>query len=198
MHTVKAFLLLVVVLTIFYGCYPKYESSQTILIDQETKDFAVFQTGSWWLYQNKRTLALDTWKLFQFYLDAIVPASKSTEFNYELKILRFKRSLSNDTFDMYIEEKRINFISAKYFGQGQILYRENANDRVSICNNLWLRVLARDSINEQCVLRAFAYETYPCTTFFPSYVKWERYKGLTEYSYLDGDTFHLIDNHLIQ
>ncbi|MDP2175641.1 MAG: hypothetical protein Q8K70_06980 [Bacteroidota bacterium] len=162
-------------------------------IAQETKDFCVFQKGTWWEYENTRTNLLDTWKVinltFNFFND-----EKIGNVNYETFGMEIT-SKYNDTFKFGGFKFGYGFSTSKYFGIGQIAYFET--EKVG-CDNNNLELIKSYSINKICVKKEFKMLPFPCTTFFPYYTKWERHKGITEMAYYNGDTLRLKSSNIIQ
>jgi hypothetical protein len=174
----------------------KKDKPETRYVDQETKDFAVFKPGSWWLYQNKKTNERDTWKLVSK-KESIAMADETTPYNFEQISLIIQTKL-NDSFEYLIEERSVMFITNKYFGLFQPAYFENGSNQIGSCDNNYIKVIRRDSFKNQCINREFGLYPGPCTTKFPIYTKWERNKGLTKLAYYNGDTLTLVGQKIEQ
>jgi hypothetical protein len=195
----KTLLFSFITLLFTQSCDKKTEP-RTAFIAQETKDFCVFQKGTWWEYENTRTNLLDTWKVVEVLnrFAQQTDGSKNEKVVYLFEDIRIKiTSIYRDTFSFDVGGG-VRFRTNKYFGLHQLSYYENGLDSMSICDNLKIKTITRDSIDGKCILRAFKYITYPCTTFFPYHTKWERHKGITEMAYYNGDTFRLKSSNILQ
>jgi hypothetical protein len=186
-------------ITLFFtqSCDKKTEPP-TAYIAQETKDFCVFQKGTWWEYENTRTNLLDTWKVVEVLNRFEVIENTKGKVTYWAEDIKLNlTSIYRDTFSFSMGGG-VYFSTNKHLGLNQLSYYENGLDSMSICDNLKIKTITRDSIDGKCVLRAFKYITYPCTPFFPYYTKWERHKGITEMAYYNGDTLRLKSSNIIQ
>ncbi len=179
----------------FISCKEDKSETETKYVDQETKDFVAFKPGSWWVYQNSQTNEIDTWKLISRN-ESIANADEANIFNTE-KIHLTIYTILNDTFQYTMENFGANFRTSKYFGLVQPAYFENGTDKIGSCDNNYIKIIKRDSFNGQCIRREFGLYPEPCTTKFPIYTKWERFKGLIKFAYKNGDTFNII-NHKVE
>ncbi len=182
----------------FLGLFVKCSKDEhnTEFINQETKDFIVFKPGSWWVYRKNITNEIDTWKLISR-SENIIPADETNNYNTEKITMTIYTNL-NDSFQYSIENFGADFKTGKYFGLFQAAYFENGKDKIGSCDNNYIRIIKRDSLNGQCIRREFDLYPVPCTTHFPVYTKWERNLGLTKMAYFNGDTFTLIEQNILQ
>ncbi|MDP2176788.1 MAG: hypothetical protein Q8K70_12865 [Bacteroidota bacterium] len=193
----KSILFSFITLLFTQSCDKKTEP-HTAYIAKETKDFCVFQKGTWWEYENTRTNLLDTWKVVEVLNRFEVIENTKGKVTYWAEDIKLNlTSIYRDTFSVFVGGG-VDFSTNKYFGLHQLSYFENGLDSMSVCDNLKIKTITRDSMDGKCVLRAFKYITYPCTTFFPYYTKWERHKGITEMAYYNGDTLRLKSSYIIQ
>jgi len=80
---VLCFLLLVL------GCKCKDEEVPTLYLSQESKDYCLYQPGSWWVYQSEQSLAYDTLKITGIRNEIIF--SKNSNLNTESNTLTIEQ-----------------------------------------------------------------------------------------------------------
>lgn len=65
LNAIKAYFIFLFITLYFLGLYScKDKPHPQLFIDQKTKDYIVFQAGSWWSYEEKSTFFLDTISIY--------------------------------------------------------------------------------------------------------------------------------------
>lgn len=77
----KLLLLIICLLTLVFFCC-KDKERQTIYIDQETKDYCDFKTGSWWIYKEEKSGIVDTISVYN-YENKIVSIEELSHVDFE-------------------------------------------------------------------------------------------------------------------
>ena len=186
--------LLSLIFSLFQGCKDK-SHPPTIYITPETKDFCSFKPGTWWVYRNTQSNALDTWKVYK-YEESVALGGRHRAENYEFNNLYISTNL-HDTFELYIENGSLDFFTRDFFGILQPAYFENGTDKGGGCDNNYIKLMRRDTIGG-IVHKEFQLFPSPCTNYFPNHTRWKRYTGLIEFSHLKGVTFKIVSSKIIQ
>ena len=96
-NTALAFhsLMAVIFATFFWGC--KDEHPQ-LFIDQKTKDYVVFQQGSWWSYEEKKSQSFDTVTV-ELFIKKMTFITDLSQFDFEsIKIEFFWASFGSNNY----------------------------------------------------------------------------------------------------
>ncbi len=179
-----------------YGSSCKKDKEPTIgYIAQETKDFCVFKTGTWWEYQNVNTMQIDTWKVVEDFTKFVLPSKVGNNIKYENAVITINTNFRNKfRFDidgkMYFKDINTGIYQHTYFDYGGIIHEA--------CNNNKLINIFQDSLNGICIKRSFKLTPSYCTDKFPNQTTWKRNIGITEMKYPNGDTLILKSYNIIQ
>lgn len=190
----KNFLFVSILILLGLSC--KKSSSRTIEIEKETRDWVVFQPGTWWVYKNINNNFIDTWKVVGM-SEGLVLADEFSISNYKYINVNIQ-SKYKDTFYLYIENEYCYLSTNKYFGLDQMCFHNGINPEISSCDNNKLRLIKSDTTNGVCTSKVFDTYPYSCTSFFPAFFEWQRNVGLRKMVYNIGDTLELINQKIIQ
>ncbi len=181
-----------------YGSSCKKDKEPTIgYIAQETKDFCVFKTGTWWEYQNVNTMQIDTWKVVKTEINITELPEKLGNVSFEQADITIYTQYF-DTFDYRVYGHSMDFSSSKYFGINQGSYFDYGGSFKNICDNNNLKLISDDSLNGIYIKRSFKLTPSYCTDKFPNQSSWQRNIGITEMKYPNGDTLILKSYHIKQ
>lgn len=100
---------------VLVGCIFKKDEPRTFLLSQESKDYCLFLSGSWWVYQNEQTLEYDTLRITSIQQE--VSYSKNSNENLERINIGFeqKRMFSKNIFTLDRGDSE-SILSFKYNG----------------------------------------------------------------------------------
>lgn len=108
-----------IILSVF--CFQCKKSSSPIYeILPETKEWTVFQPGTWWLYKNLRTNSTDTWKVVS-YKESVRIAGKTSPDSYKTLQIYIETRL-RDTFYYLVTPGSSTLKTSKYFGLFQMCF----------------------------------------------------------------------------
>jgi hypothetical protein len=96
MTSVKRFLFFCLLVPIFFKCSCHKEVYPSYYMDQEFKDYCVFPIGSYWIYQDSASNAIDSIYINRSEIN-FKKASSKLGYNYEELSVGTKRSYFNDS-----------------------------------------------------------------------------------------------------
>lgn len=180
------------------NCKEDFSNRTTDYVDQETKDFVLYQPGTWWEYLNTSTNEIDTWKVIAIQYD-ITRANEFNPNNVEEYLVRIKSTKFND-FDFYISMSAMILVSKKTLGLSQDAFFNPALGvkKNQTCDNNYLDLKSSDTLNSKFIKCSFEVNPSPCTDFFPKYYEWKRHIGLEKMICLNGDTLILSSSFIKQ
>lgn len=181
-------------LTFFQFC--KHPETKIHEIDKETKEWVVFQPGTWWLYKNLRTLESDTWKVVS-HTESVILADEVNASNFKVLKIHIQTRF-RDTFYIYVNSGSATFVTSKHFGLSQLCFFNSSSLSLGACDNNKLNLTHSDTTDNVCTSKVFDMSPLPCTSYFPSYYFWERKIGIKQMIYFNGDTLKLVDQNIIQ
>ena len=180
------------------SCIKDKSKDPITYISQETKDFCIFKSGTWWEYVNTNTNQIDTWKIVNSTITSYIN-KKHSNTEFEFISLKFTTIL-HDTFTFNIHNASMGlFFTPKYGGiQSIIYYDEYLIKNDAVCDNNSFKLYKKDSVNNLCIKKKFKMLPFPCNGLFPSKVEWERKIGITNMTYPNGDSLVLKSYYIIQ
>lgn len=180
-------LILGLLILTFNNCKDKIEVRR---VGQETKDFCVYNAGSWWVYQNSRTNEIDTWRILSSDRKEII--QKKNEVSYELFIMFLKTDIATH-FELNVEPNYSIIFIGNPINQLQPVYFEGSKEDYIGCGNNLLHLIRTDSLDGICVVKEFKYNNIPCVGILPIQYTWKRKFGIQQMIYANNDTLKLID-----
>jgi len=183
------------ILMLLLGCKCKDDGVPTLYLSQESKDYCLYQPGSWWVYQSEQSLQYDTLKITGVQNEILF--SKNTNQNFErYKIsIEIKQLLGVKAIELETGDRESNLYAKHNGGSSDMLYFDSPSyTKDSISDGpYWKYTEYVDSLS-------IKNETYHSIKYFSSFklieyknIYWAKHIGIIKLEKPNGEIWNLVN-----